>query len=107
MPEEEVHDGRGVDMTEKQRHEARLGLDVVDHLEAGELVRIPVLPGNKEKNNSQEQTQKTKENIQRRKVDMLLCFYNESFMKDISGITKDSLEKEVTNRVCNKKIWRN
>ncbi len=80
MPEEEVHDGGGVNMTEEQRHKARLGLDVVDHLEAGELVRIPVLPGNKEKNNSQEQTQKTKENIQRRKVGMLLCFYNKSFM---------------------------
>ena len=87
MPEEEVHDCGGVDVAEEQRHEARLGLDVVDHLEAGELVRIPVLPGNKEKNNSQEQTQKTKENIQRRKVGMLLCFYNKSFMDGISGIS--------------------
>jgi hypothetical protein len=49
LPEEEVHDCRGVNMTEEQRHKARLGLDVVDHLEAGELVRIPVLPGNKKK----------------------------------------------------------
>jgi hypothetical protein len=66
LPEEKVHDCGGVDVAKEQRHEPRLGLDVVDHLEAGELVRIPVLPGNKEKNNSQEQTQKTKENIQRR-----------------------------------------
>ena len=55
IPEEEVHDSRGVDMSEEELDKARLGLDVVDDLEAGELVGVPILPcthrGGRERNN--------------------------------------------------------
>ena len=41
--EEEVHDGGGCEVGEEQAHEALLGLDVLDDLEARVLVRVPVL----------------------------------------------------------------
>ena len=48
-------------MSEEELDKARLGLDVVDDLEAGELVGVPILPcthrGGRERNNSQKQQQ--------------------------------------------------
>ena len=42
-PEKEVHDSRGAHVLEQEAAEAGLGLDVLNHLEAGVLVAVPVL----------------------------------------------------------------
>jgi hypothetical protein len=57
IPEEEVHDGGGVDVAEQQLNKSGLGLDVVDHLEAGELVRIPILPQKKQQSGTTHKTE--------------------------------------------------
>ena len=58
FPEEQVHDGGGVHMSEEERDKARLGLDVVDDLEAGELVGVPILPTPREQTTVRQQQHK-------------------------------------------------
>jgi hypothetical protein len=60
LPEEEVHDGGGVDMPEQELNEARLGLDEGDHLEGDQLVGEPILYHHTEENKNKTHTQQIK-----------------------------------------------